>query len=283
MKRLVCAGALMLMAGASLLFLASVASAADDAGSQKLIEYYRRKSNVPAGAPVTVESMEASPISGAKKGVLSAGGRKVEFIVSDDGRYAVFGELEDLTVDPFKAVMEKIDLKGRPMKGPKDATVTIVEYSDFQCPFCTRGYETLEKQVLKEYGDKVRFVYKHFPLGFHPWAQPAAVGTECASDQDPAAFWELYSFYFENQKELNPQNLKDKSKEVLGKTKIDVVKWEECFDGNKTLPRVQADMAEGQSVGVSGTPAFIINGRLVSGAQPFQAFKTVIDDELARN
>lgn len=283
MKRFVTTGALILAAAAGLLAPASIAGAADDAGSQKLIEYYRRKSNVPPSATVSVESMEASPISGAKQGVLLDRGRKVNFLVSNDGRYAVFGPLEDLTVDPFKAVMQKIDLKGRPAKGPADAKVTIVEYSDFQCPFCTRGYETIEKQVLKEYGDKVRFVYKHFPLNFHPWAQPAAVAVECAGDQDPAAFWELYSYYFENQKEVNPQNLKEKSKEVLGKTKIDVKKWEECFDGNKTLQRVQGDMAEGQSVGVSGTPAFIINGRLVSGAQPFQSFKAIIDDELARN
>lgn len=283
MKRFVSTGALMLVAGASLLIAASAAGAADDAGSEKLIEYYRRKSNVPPGAAVTVESTAASPISGAKSGVLSDRGRKVDFLVSNDGRYAIFGTLEDLTVDPFKAIMEKIDLKGRPVKGPADAKVTIVEYSDFQCPFCTRGYETLEKQVLKEYGDKVRFVYKHFPLNFHPWAQPGAVAVECAADQDPAAFWELYSYYFENQKEVNQQNLKDKSKEVLGKTKIDMAKWEACYDSNETLPRVQADMAEGQSVGVSGTPAFIINGRLVSGAQPFQSFKAVIDDELARN
>jgi len=283
MKRFVSTGALMLVAGASLLVPISIASAADDAGSQKLIEYYRRKSNVPPGAAVTVESMEASPISGAKQGTLSDRGRKVGFIVSNDGRYAVFGTLEDLTTDPFKAIMQKIDLKGRPAKGPADAKVTIVEYSDFQCPFCSRGYETLEKQVLKEYGTKVRFVYKHFPLNFHPWAQPGAVAVECAAEQDPAAYWELYTYYFEHQKEINPQNIKDKSKEVLGKTKVDIAKWEACYDGNKTLARVQADMAEGQSVGVSGTPAFIINGRLVSGAQPFQSFKAVIDDELARN
>ena len=278
MKRFGSTVALMLVAGGSLLSTASIVSA-DDA---KLIEYYRRKSNVPAGAAVTVESTTESPIAGAKKGVLSVGGRKVDFLVSNDGRYAVFGTLEDLTVDPFKAIMGKIDLKGRPMKGPETAKVTIVEYSDFQCPFCSRGYDTLEKQVLKEYGDKVRFVYKHFPLNFHPWAQPASIAVECAADQDPAAFWQLYSYFFENQKEITPQNVKDKSKEVLGKTKIDMAKWEQCFDGSKTLPRIQADMAEAQSVGVNGTPAFIINGRLVSGAQPFQSFKTVIDDELAR-
>jgi len=282
MKRFVSTGLLVLTAAFSLLFAASMASA-DDAATQKLVEYYRRKSNVPPAATVTVESVEASSISGAKKGVLLDRGKKIDFIMSNDGRYAMFGTLEDLTVDPFKSVMGKIDLKGVPVKGPATAKVTIVEYSDFQCPFCSRGYETLEKQVLTEYGDKVRFAYKHFPLGFHPWAQPAAIAVECAAEQDQAAYWKLYAYYFEHQKELNPENLKAKTAETLAGTKVDMKKFDECYDGKKTLARVQAQMAEGQSVGVSGTPAFIINGRLISGAQPFQSFKAVIDDELARN
>lgn len=263
-------------------FLAGFAGAASAVDTAKLIEYYRRKANIPPNAPVTVEGLKDAPIPGAKQGSLVVSGRKVGFLASPDGRYAVFGDVEDLSVDPFKAVMEKINLEGRPAKGPKDAKVTIVEYSDFQCPFCTRGYTTIETQVLKEYGDKVRFVYKHFPLGFHKWAEPGAVAVECAADQNADAYWKLYAYLFENQKDINPQNLKDKSKEVLAPTKIDMAKWEACFDGNKTVERVRADMEEGQSVGVTGTPGFIINGRLVSGAQPFERFKAIIDDELAR-
>lgn len=281
MNRRVVASAIALFVGSTLGAATSTASAQDTA---KIIEYYRRKANVPPAAPVTVEGIKDSPIAGAKQGTLSDRGRKVEFLVSADGRYAVFGELEDLTVDPFKKVMEKIDVKGRIAKGPTNAKVTIIEYSDFQCPFCTRGYETIEKQVLPEYGDKVRFVYKHFPLGFHPWATPAAVAVECVADQKQEdAYWKLYSYYFENQKEINPQNLKDKTKEALAGTKVDMAKFEQCYDKQETLARVQADMAEGQSVGINGTPGFIINGRLISGAQPFQNFKSVIDDELARN
>jgi len=262
---------------------AGTARGADDATSKKLIEYYRRKANVPPAANVEVKDMKDSPIKGAKAGTLSAGGRDVKFLISEDGKYASFGELEDLSVDPFAAVMKKIDLKRKPAKGPENAKVTIVEWSDFQCPFCTRGYQTIENQVLKEYGDKVRFIYKHFPLAFHPWAEPAAMATECLNEQKQTdAYWKLYAYYFENQKELNPQNLKEKTLEVLKGTKADVAKFTECFDGQKTKDIVKAEMAEGQSVGVTGTPGFIINGRLVSGAQPFENFKNIIDDELAR-
>jgi len=169
-----------------------------------------------------------------------------------------------------------------PASGPADARVTIIEFSDYQCPFCTRGYNTIETQVLKEYGDKVKFYYMNFPLPMHPWAQPAAVAAECALLQNKDAYWTLYNYYFTNQKEITPQNLKEKTLEALKDSKIDTAKFNECFDNNKTADEVKRQMAEGQSVGVTGTPAFIINGRLVSGAQPFENFKAVIDDELNR-
>ncbi len=265
------------------LSFAGTARGADDATSKKLIEYYRRKANVPPAAAVEVKDMKESPIKGAKSGTLSAGGREVKFLISDDGKYASFGELEDLSIDPFAAVMKKIDLKRKPAKGPENAKVVIVEWSDFQCPFCSRGYTTLETQVLKEYGDKVRFIFKNFPLPFHPWAEPAAIATECLVEQKQAdAYWKIYAYYFDNQKDLNPQNLKEKTLEVLKGTKADIAKFTECFDGQKTKDIVKAETAEGQSVGVTGTPGFIINGRLVSGAQPFENFKNIIDDELAR-
>jgi protein-disulfide isomerase len=262
--------------------LTSWTSAASAVDTEKLIEYYRRKGNIPPSATVEVKDLADSPIKGAKSGKLAVGGRSLGFLVSDDGRYAIFGDLEDLTVDPFKAVMEKISLEGRPFKGSKDAKVTIVEYSDFQCPFCKRGYDTVEKQVLPEYGDKVRFVYKHFPLGFHPWAQPGAVAVECAADQNEDAYWAVYTALFEEQKQINVQNLKEKVEAALEGKEIDKAKFDDCFDNKKTAARVANDMKEGQSVGVSGTPAFLINGRLLSGAQPFAQFKAVIDDELSR-
>jgi protein-disulfide isomerase len=220
-------------------------------------------------------------VKGLKEGTLEVGGRKVPFVMSADGRYAVFAGLEDVTSDPSKAVMEKISLKGEPFKGGANAKVTIVEYSDFQCPFCTRGYATIENEVLKTYGDKVKFYYKHFPLAFHKWAEAGAIGAECAKDQKADAYWKIYSGLFDQQQQITPENVKEKSLAMIEGTGIDKKKWEECFDGKKTADRVKAQMAEGQSVGVSGTPGFIINGRLVSGAQPFATFKAIIDDELA--
>jgi protein-disulfide isomerase len=266
------------------LVLAASASGATP-GDEQLIKYYRKKANVPPAQKVTMTGLKDSTIKGMKEGTLEIGdgpgAKKVPFTVSADGRYAVFAAVEDVTADPSKAVMAKINLKGFPSKGPANAKVTIVEYSDFQCPFCSRAYNTMENQVLKQYGDKVRFYYKHYPLPFHPWAEPGAVATECARQQKPEAYWKLYKGLFEGQAQINADNLKAKVTELLADTGVDMTKFDDCFDNKKTLAEVKAQMAEGASVGISGTPGFIINGRLVSGAQPFENFKNIIDDELA--
>lgn len=282
------AGLFVTLGGLALL-LVGFTGVSHSADNEKLINYFRKKSNTPPAQKVEVIGMADSPIKGAKEGTLQVGTppnvRKMPFTISEDGRYVIFGQTEDLTVDPFKAVMEKISLKGDDVhaKGPADAKVTIVEYSDFQCPFCSRGYDTMEHQVLKEYGSKVRFVYKNFPLSFHPWAEPGAIAAECAGKQNQDGFWKLYNYMFEHQKEITPQNLKEKLDAELEGTKIDKKKFDTCVDNKETLDQIKAQMAEGQSVGITGTPGFIVNGRLVSGAQPFEVFKNIIEDELASN
>ena len=275
---------------AALLAVASIevtAALADDAANQKIIDYYRRKQNVPPEVTITLTDVSDSKLPGTKTASLqlSRGGQTqdVKILMSPDGKYVVFGELEDVTSDPFKAIAAKITTQGKPVRGPKDAKVTIVEFSDFQCPYCARAHQTMSEQVMKEYDGKVKLVYKNYPLPFHPWAEPAAVAAACAFDQDPEAFWKLYDYFFTNQQQLNPQNVKEKATEQLKGTKVNMEKWNDCVDNKKTLDKVKADMAEGQTVGVSGTPAFLINGRKISGAQPFQNFKAVIDDELQRS
>jgi len=255
------------------------------ADQETLVKYYRKKNNVPPSEAVTVTDVKDSPIKGAKQGVLQVGApprtRQVPFTASPDFRYVVFAETDDVTVDPSKAVMDKIALKDASCRGPKDAKVTIVEYSDFQCPFCNKGYTTIENEVLTAYKDKVRFCYKHLPLPFHPWAEPAAIAMECMEQQSPDAAWAVYRGYFEKQKEITPANVKEKALEFAANDKIDKAKFDECYDGKKTLEQVKADKAEATSLGLTGTPSFVINGRMVKGAQPAANFKAVIDDELA--
>src|SRR5438876_8019985 len=275
-------GALLAAAGCG---SAPAPTPSENTDTEQLVKYYRKKNNLPPSAKLAVTGLHDSGIKGAREGTLEigegAGAQKIAFVTSSDGHFVAFGTVEDVTVDPAKAIMAKIDLKDQPVKGPANAKVTIVEYSDFQCPFCSRGYATIEKQVLTSYGDKARFYYKHYPLPFHPWAEAGAVAAECAKQQKPEAFWKLYSSLFENQGQITADNLKEKATGYLAGTGIDMAKWNDCFDNKKSLPQVKAQMQEGSSVGVRGTPGFIINGRLVSGAQPFESFKNVIDDELA--
>jgi len=154
-----------------------------------------------------------------------------------------------------------------------DGVVTIVEFSDFECPFCARVQPTL-KQVKDIYGDKVEIVYKHFPLSFHPNAQKAGEASECARDQ--GKFWEYHDILFANQDRLSVANLKQYAVQ-LG---LDTTKFNECLDSNQKAAIVLKDMAEGQAAGISGTPGFLINGELLTGAQPLAAFQAVIDRKL---
>jgi protein-disulfide isomerase len=257
-----------------------------DTPEESLAKYYRKKNNIPPQAKVTVQGVKDSTnFKGSKEGTIvigeGAGAKSVGFVATPDLKYVVFGDVLDTSVDPAKAVMAKINLKDQPFRGAKDAKVTIVEYSDFQCPFCKRAYDTVEQQVLKQYDGKVKFYFKSFPLSFHPWAQPASIAAECAKLQKPEAYWKLYDSYFQNQGQVNPQNVKEKGVEYLQGTGIDMAKWNDCYDNKKTLDRVNAEQSEGASLGVTGTPAFFINGRMLVGAQPFEKFKDVIDDELA--
>jgi protein-disulfide isomerase len=161
-----------------------------------------------------------------------------------------------------------------PVKGPANAPVTIVEFSDFQCPFCSRVTPTL-KQVEDTYGDKVRVVFRNFPLlQIHPYAAKAAEAASCAADQ--GKFWEMHDRLFGDQQKLGVDDLKQ-SAVALG-LKADV--FNQCLDSGKKEAEWKHDMDEGTSYGLTGTPAFFINGRLISGAQPLEAFTQIINEEL---
>ena len=162
------------------------------------------------------------------------------------------------------------------VKGDKDAPVTIVEWSDYECPFCARFYSETEKLIDEQYvkTGKVRFVYRDYPLPFHQNAQKAAEAAECAGDQ--GKFWEMHNLLFEQGVAGGVAGFKQFAQQ-LG---LDTSKFNTCLDTGATAAEIQKDMNDGSAVGIQGTPGFIINGKLVSGAQPFSVFKQVIDAEL---
>jgi protein-disulfide isomerase len=162
-----------------------------------------------------------------------------------------------------------------PGKGPEGAPITIVEFSDFQCPFCSKALASVD-EVMKAYDGKVRLVFRHFPLEFHKQAPKAAEASMCAADQNK--FWEMHDKLFANQQALMPDDLKKHAAE-LG---LDAARFNECLDSGKHAATVTKDFEEGKKAGVTGTPAFFINGIALSGALPPEEFKSIIDAELKK-
>ncbi len=173
----------------------------------------------------------------------------------------------------IKAPKVEIEEGENPGIGPKDAPVKIVEFTDYQCPFCGKARPTIN-QVLAEYKGKVRYVLRDFPLSFHKDAVKAHEAARCANEQDK--FWDMNKKLFENQRAIKPEDLK----KYAGEIKLKMDKFEQCLDSGKYADVVKKNQEYGEKVGVSGTPAFFINGRMISGARPFSSFKEIIDDEL---
>jgi protein-disulfide isomerase len=170
----------------------------------------------------------------------------------------------------------EVSAEGAPFKGPASAAITIVEFSDFQCAYCKRVLPVLN-QVLERYPNQVKLAFRDFPIAnIHPQAHKAAEAAHCAADQ--GKFWEYHDLLFENQDSIPTANFADHAK-TLG---LEVAGFQACLDSQKYKAKVERNYADGVNAGVSGTPAFFINGRLVSGAQPLEAFKVVIDEELDR-
>lgn len=176
--------------------------------------------------------------------------------------------------DPVYRV--EVPTEGQPSKGPAGAPVTIVEFGDFQCPYCGGLFSTL-KVVEAMYPDQARFVFRQLPLtNIHPFAQKAAEASLCAYDQ--GRFWDYHDSLFENQQELGVEDLKRRARD-LG---LDAARFDACLDSGEQSERVAADVRAAVDAGVFSTPTLFINGRIIEGAQPYQQIAPVIDDELAR-
>lgn len=211
-------------------------------------------------------------------------GRITKFLMAEKEKTAIEDWFNKKTANmPVEIYLNKptrpvFDVKvgDAPFVGKADAKVTIVEFSDFQCPFCQKGAKVMD-EIKKKYGNKVKIAFKNFPLPFHKNAKTAAVAGLCANEQSPEKFWKLHDLMFADQQNLTNDGLVAKAK-TLG---LDMKKFEACLSSNKFLAKVEADKAEGQKAGVQSTPTFFINGKMISGAQPLEVFSEEIDQELS--
>lgn len=177
---------------------------------------------------------------------------------------------------PSRPVFD-VNIANAPFKGDASAKVTIVEYSDFQCPFCSKGAVVIS-EIEKKYGNKVKIVFKNFPLPFHTQAKFAANAALCANEQSSKLFWKFHDAMFADQTKLDKNGLIETAKKLA----IKEADFKSCLESDKYKVAIDSDIVDGQKIGIKSTPTFFVNGKLVSGAQPIEVFSEVIDEELAK-
>lgn len=292
-------GFALLLRSILLLFLAAGCAAQPAAPVTQQLPLNRRIENqlrsqysIPPSVEITVGEAKPSDVSGfdTLPVALKTSSRTttLEFLLSKDKKTLAHLEKFDITVDPSS----KIDLNGRPVRGNKDAKVTIINYDDFQCPFCARMHQTLNQELLNIYGDKIRIIYKDYPLySIHPWALHAAVDANCLNQQSAPAYWEFADYVHANQSAVSsekgerrtlPQQTAELDRltaEQGKKSHLDTTKLNACIKTQDDT-QVKASSKEGDDLGVDSTPTMFINGEKISGAVPLAAMLPIINRAL---
>jgi len=254
--------------------------------TQKNIEAYLR--HVYAFGPdvlLVVGPLKETPIEGLHETTinLTIGENKetVKFYVSKDGKFLFRGELSDMTKDPLAESRAQIQIKDAPSLGEPNAVVTLVEYSDFECPVCRNLHDVL-RGMLPNYAGKLRVVFKDFPIEqLHPWARTAAIAGRCAYQQDPKAFWKIYDFIYDNQEIISAANVWTKMMDYAGQSGLEADAFKTCMASPEAGTAVNASRANGQQLDVSSTPTVFVNGRRIVGADP-HLLEQYINYELAQ-
>ena len=210
-----------------------------------------------------------------------------QFLLSRDHKTLVRITKMDLGKDPYLETMSKIDLRGRPTRGNKDAKVVVVNYDDFECPFCSRMHSTLFPEIFKEYGDRVLFIYKDYPLEeIHPWSVHAAIDANCLAAQSADAYWDYADYLHANQRAVSAKGRDGENAELdrlaglQGQThKLDEPKLKACVKSQDDKA-VRASLKEGDDLGVNATPALFVNGQKLDGAVPIEEVRATLDQAL---
>jgi protein-disulfide isomerase len=252
---------------------------------QKTVEAYLR--NLYAFGPdvqVTVSAPKESAVAGLLQTDVAVkigdSAENATFYVSKDGKYLVRGEVSDLSRDPLAENRAKIDMKNAPSLGDPKAPITLVEYSDFECPVCRSLHDVL-RGMLPNY-PQVRVVFKDFPIdSLHPWARTAALAGRCAYQQDAAAFWKMYDLIYDNQEIISASNAWTKMADFAGQAGLNQEAFKSCLASPEAAAAVDASRANGAQLDVNSTPTIFVNGRRLVGADG-RALEQYIQYELAR-
>jgi len=277
-----------------LVCLGCVAQSAPPDVARKVERQVRAFYNIPVDVKVTVGPVTPStdwPNYDSISVTIDGGnGRRKDFsfLLSKDRATLLRMTKFDLTKDPFAELMRKIDVSGRPSRGAKAAKVVLINFDDFECPFCSSMHKTLFPEVLKEYGDRVTFIYKDDPLSeIHPWAIHAAVDANCLAAQSGDAYWDFADYIHANKEEVDAERTAgarfqalDKMTMLQGqKHSLDAEKLQSCIKAQNE-DAVRASMKEAEDLGVNGTPALFINGQKLDGAVPISDVRAALDAAL---
>ena len=208
------------------------------------------------------------------------GSDKIKMYLTKDGRYLLRGELSDLTTDPLAENIAKMQTANAPVLGDPKAPITLVEYSDFECPVCRNLHDAL-RGLLPNY-PQVKVIFKDFPIdAIHPWARTAALAGRCAYQQNPKAFWKVYDLIYDNQDLISAATAWDKMLDLAGRAGLNTDTFKSCLASPQAAAEVDASLANGQLLEVRATPTVFVNGRRISGADP-HTVQQYIDYEVAQ-
>lgn len=276
-----------------LICLGCVAQSAPPDLARKIEHQVRSFYNLPSDVKVTIGAITPSSEMPGYDSVpikLDGDGKQKDytFLLSKD-RTTLFRLTKfDLNKDPYSEVMNKIDVKGLPTRGAKDGKVVVVNFDDFECPYCAAMHRTLFPEILKEYGDRVTFIYKDDPLvEIHPWALHAAVDANCLAAQNVDAYWDFADYIHANKQEVDKEkspsarfDAVDKITALQGQRhNVDTAKLQACMKAQNE-DAVRASMKLADDLGVNGTPALFINGRKIDGAVPIDEVRATLDAAL---
>src|SRR5579885_2081739 len=277
-----------------LICLGCAAQSAPPEQIQRIEREVRSYYSLPANVQINIGPLHPSefPNYDALTISLERDGKKqdYDFLLAKDGKTLIRVTKLDLTKDPYAETMKKINTSGRPIRGDKDAKVVVVNFDDFQCPFCSRMHQTLFPELLKEYGDRVLFVYKDYPLEeIHPWAVHAAVNANCLAVQNNDAYWDYADYLHANQHVINAEQGHDAQIGALDRSallqaqqhNLDNVKLLACMKA-QDQSAVRASIKEGDAVGVQATPTLFVNGEEMDGALPIAEIRAVLDRALTQ-
>ncbi|MFZ3191556.1 MAG: thioredoxin domain-containing protein [Candidatus Sulfotelmatobacter sp.] len=261
--------------------------------AQKIERQVRSYYKVPSDLKVLVGTASPSadfPNYDSVVVTIDSGEKKqdLKFLISKDHSQMIRMVKFDLNKDPFAETMSKIDVTGRPTRGAKSSKVVVVNFDDFECPFCSRLHQELFPEILKEYGDRITFIYKDYPLvEIHPWATHAAVDANCLAAQNADAFWDFADYIHANQHEVSNEKTPAARFDALDrltvlqgqKHNVDVVKLQSCIKAQNDSA-VKASMKEAEGIGVEATPTLFVNGEKIDGAVPPSELRAALDRAL---